>query len=180
MNDNRSRERFLGFLGEEIERRAPGDEQAVLKAFAAEVIGAMDFEDVRDRRPADVCATILHAWQYLQQHDPAAPKISLFNPRFEQHGWSSRHTAVLVLTHGIPFVSESLRLELNRRGIVIHMLVSSDLTVQRDEAHALRHVYPATVPRTASGAPARRWCTWRSRASAIPRCWRRSSRASPP
>ncbi|MBK6277612.1 MAG: NAD-glutamate dehydrogenase [Gammaproteobacteria bacterium] len=146
MNDNRSRERFLGFLGEEIERRAPGDEQAVLKAFAAEVIGAMDFEDVRDRRPADVCATILHAWQYLQQHDPAAPKISLFNPRFEQHGWSSRHTAVLVLTQGIPFVSESLRLELNRRGIVIHMLVSSDLTVQRDEAHALRHVYPATVP----------------------------------
>ncbi len=146
MNDSRSRERFLGFLGEEIERRAPGDEQTVLKAFAAEVIAAMDFEDVRDRRPADVCATILHAWQYLQQHDPAAPKISLFNPRFEQHGWSSRHTAVLVLTQGIPFVSESLRLELNRRGIVIHMLVSSDLTVQRDEAHALRHVYPATVP----------------------------------
>ena len=109
MNDSRSKERFLGFLNEEIHRRAPGADGPVLKAFAAEVIGAIDFEDVRDRRPADVCATILHAWQYLQEHDPAGPKISLFNPRFEQHGWTSRHTAVLVLTHGIPFVAESLR-----------------------------------------------------------------------
>ncbi len=150
MNDSRSKERFLGFLNEEIHRRAPQGEAAVLKAFAAEVIGAMDFEDVRDRRPADVCATILYAWRYLQQYDPAGPKISLFNPRFEQHGWTSRHTAVLVLTHGIPFVSESLRLELNRRGIVIHMLVSSDLTVQRDAAHELRHDLPG------DGAPGRR------------------------
>ena len=146
MNDSRSKERFLGFLNEEIDRRAPGVEEPVLKAFAAEVIGTMDFEDIRDRRPAEVWATIHYAWQYLQEYDPAGSKISLFNPRFEEHGWSSRHTAVLVLTHGIPFVSESLRLELNRRGIVIHMLVSSDLTVQRDAAHALRHVYPATVP----------------------------------
>ena len=146
MNDSRSKERFLGFLNEEIHRRAPGPDGPVLKAFAAEVIGAMDFEDVRDRRPADVCATILYAWQYLQEHDPAGPKISLFNPRFEQHGWTSRHTAVLVLTHGIPFVAESLRLELSRRGIVIHMLVSSDLCVERGAAHELRHIYPATVP----------------------------------
>ncbi|MBP6381096.1 MAG: NAD-glutamate dehydrogenase, partial [Pseudomonadales bacterium] len=146
MNDSRSKERFLGFLNEEIHRRAPQGEAAVLKAFAAEVIGAMDFEDVRDRRPADVWASIHYAWRYLQQYDPAGSKISLFNPRFEQHGWTSRHTAVLVLTHGIPFVSESLRLELNRRGIVIHMLVSSDLTVQRDAGHELRQIYPATVP----------------------------------
>ncbi len=145
MNDSRGKERFLGFLNEEIGRFAPGRDEQVLKAFAAEVIGAMDFEDVRERRPAEVWATIHHAWRYLQQYDASGAKISVFNPRFEQHGWSSRHTAVLVLTQGIPFVSESLRLELNRRGIVIHVLVSSDLTVQREADGELRHVFPATV-----------------------------------
>ena len=145
MNDSRGKERFLGFLNEEIGRFAPGRDEPVLKAFAAEVIGAMDFEDIRERRPAEVWATIHHAWRHLQQYDACGAKISVFNPRFEQHGWSSRHTAVLVLTQGIPFVSESLRLELNRRGIVIHVLVSSDLTVQREADGELRHVFPATV-----------------------------------
>jgi glutamate dehydrogenase len=145
MNDTRSKERYLGFITGEIDRRAGGREQPVLKAFAAEVLRGMDFEDLRDRNPADVCGTITWVWDFLQHWDRREPKIALFNPVFEQHGWSSRHTSILVLTDGMPFVAESLRLELTRRGIVIHMLASSDLTVQREDGATLRHLWQATV-----------------------------------
>ncbi len=146
MSDSKSKERFLGFLEEEIDRRSPGKDHPVLKGFAAEVLAGMDFEDVRERKPVDVYGTIHYAWQYLQDYDRRAPKIRIFNPSFEQFGWSSRHTAIMVLTDGMPFVAESLRLELNRRNIVIHMLISSDLTVQRDSDNELLYLYPATVP----------------------------------
>src|SRR5262245_26291899 len=145
MNDSKSRERLLGFITSEIDRRSGGREQPMLKAFAAEVLRGMDFEDLRERKPADVCGTIMWVWGFLQQWDRQAPKIALFNPTFEQHGWTARHTSIVVLTDGMPFVAESLRLELNRRNIVIHMQMSSDLTVQRDEHDHLRHLWQATV-----------------------------------
>ncbi len=150
MSDNGSRDRFLALVEAEIGRRG----SAVPRAFAAEVIGTIDFEDIRDRRPADVCATIEHAWRWLQSYDHRGPKLAVFNPRSEEHGWTSRHTVVMVLTEGVPFVSESLRMELNRRNLVIHVLVSSDLTVERDANHALARMFPATV--AADGARRRR------------------------
>ena len=65
MNENKSRERFLGFLNDEIDRRAPPSDHAILKAFAIEVLGGVDFEDMRTRNPADVFGTIYYAWQYF-------------------------------------------------------------------------------------------------------------------
>lgn len=154
MNDSAGRERFLVSIDELIDRSATVNGVASLKAFAAEVIGNIDFEDIRDRNPQDVFAAIDYAWRYLQHYDHAGPKLAVFDPRSEEHGWTSRHTAVLVLTEGIPFVSESLRLELNRRNIVIHVLLSSDLTVERDTNHRLQRMLPATV--TADGVCRRR------------------------
>jgi len=152
MSDGRSKERFLGLLNEEIARQFPGAGEPVLKAFAAEVLDAMDFEDVRERRPAEVCAAIHCAWRHLQQREPTGPKIRLFNPRSEQDGWSSPHTVVLVLTEGIPFVSESIRLELTRRNLVIHTLVSADFSVERDHAHTLRRIHPGAARAVREGS----------------------------
>jgi glutamate dehydrogenase len=146
MNDSTSRERYLQFLAEEIDRRAPEKQAGTLKAFAAEVLAGVDFEDLRDRDPADLYGTIFYAWQFLQEYDGTGPKVSLFNPNFEQHGWQSRHTAILVLTDGIPFAAESVRLEINRRNITIHRFFSTDLVVQRDARHGVKHLYPATIP----------------------------------
>ncbi|MFM7273802.1 MAG: hypothetical protein ACKO4A_08095, partial [Gammaproteobacteria bacterium] len=146
MSDHDSRERFLALLLEELDRRLGGRDPAALRAFATEVLAGMDSEDLRGRRPADVFGAIACVWDALQQREGEASAVRVFNPGFEQHGWSSRHTVVIVLTDGIPFVSESLRLELTRRGLVLHILQSSDLTVQRDATGRLEHLYPATVP----------------------------------
>ena len=145
MTDPDGRERFLDLIEGEIDRRVASTEVVMLKAFTREVMGAIDFEDIRDRQPNEVFAAIDHAWRYLQHYDHAGPKLSVFNPSGEEHGWTSRHTVVLVLTEGVPFVSESLRMELNRRNIMIHVLVSSDLTIERDRNHCLQRMFPATV-----------------------------------
>jgi glutamate dehydrogenase len=146
MSDHDSKERFLPLLLEEVDRRIGDRNPAALKAFATDVLDGMDVEDLRGRQPADVFGAIACVWDALQHREGNASKVQVFNPGFEQHGWGSRHTAIIVLTDGIPFVSESLRLELTRRGLVLHILQSSDITVLRDEAGNLEHLYPASVP----------------------------------
>ena len=138
-------ERFLAEVDAEIDRRDAVPEVALLKAFVTEVMTTIDFEDIRDRSPAEVLASIENAWRHLQEYDRSRPKISVFNPTVEEHGWASPHTVVMVLAEGVPFVSESLRMELNRRNMVIHVLVSSDLIVRRDAQHRLQRLLPSSV-----------------------------------
>ncbi len=148
MTDFGSKDRFLSQLLREFDRQPPMPGSGGLRSFAADVLAGMDAEDLTDRRPADVCAIITHVWRFLQQRSPGDTGVRVFNPAVATHGWAATHTSVLVLTDGIPFVAESLRLELDRRRHRIHLLVSSDITSERDDANSLRRVFPASVSGT--------------------------------
>ncbi len=150
MTDSASKDRYLGLLLREFDRHHASHDPAALRAFAADVLDGMDIEDLEARRPSDVRAVICFVWQYLQRREPGSPGVLVFNPEPVTHGWNSAHTSVLVLTDGMPFVAESLRLELDRRKHRIHLLTSSDLMVERDEAHVLCRVFPASVPASGS------------------------------
>ena len=43
-------------------------------------------------------------------------------PRFDVHGWSSKHAAVQVVIDDMPFVVDSVRTAITRRGLGIHVL----------------------------------------------------------
>lgn len=144
MNDDVGRRHFLALIDAEMDRYDPLTEAMARRAFAAGVMNTVDFEDIRDRRPADVAAMIGHAWRYLQVFDHRAPKLAVFNPQREEHGWTSQHTVVLLLADGIPFLAESLRNELNRRELAVHMQIGSDLDAERDADHVLQRVVAAT------------------------------------
>ena len=146
MTEITGKERYSALVLREFDRQPDPDGGAGVQAFASDVLAGMDIEDLELRRPADVCAIIRHVWRFLQYRDPGSTRVSVFNPVVAEQGWLSAHTSVLVLSDGIPFLAESLRLELDRRRHRIHLLVSSDLTVERDLGHAIRRVLPASVP----------------------------------
>jgi glutamate dehydrogenase len=146
MSDTSGKDRYLARLLNEFDRHSGGPDTAELRGFANDVLAGIDIEDLEGRRPADVRAVIGFVWQFLQHRAPDSRGVVVFNPVVASHGWTATHTSVLVLTDGMPFVAESLRLELDRRRHRIHLLTSSDLTVERDDDHVLCRVFPASVP----------------------------------
>ena len=42
--------------------------------------------------------------------------MRVYNPQFEEHGWQSTHTAVEIVTDDMPFLIDSVSMELNRAG----------------------------------------------------------------
>ncbi|WP_249977076.1 NAD-glutamate dehydrogenase [Vreelandella olivaria] len=139
-----SRQDLLKQLQERMEARLEPARAAEIEAFARHFYATVPLEDLVDRRLDDLYGATLSIWQFLQHHDPQSPKIRVFNPDFEEHGWQSTHTFVAVLHEDMPFLVDSVRIELNRRGLTVHAIQNAVFTVERDGQHQLQQL---TAPR---------------------------------
>ena len=110
--------------------------------FAEQFFGIIALDELTQRRLSDLVGCTLSAWRLLESFDAARPQVRVFNPDYEKHGWQSTHTAVEVLHPDIPFLVDSVRMELNRRGHSIHTLQNSVISVRRDKQGVLQEVLP--------------------------------------
>jgi glutamate dehydrogenase len=62
--------------------------------------------------------------------------VRVFNPQFEIEGWQSTHTAVQIVTDDMPFLTDSIGMELNRHGLGIPSIIHPVITVRRDEHYS--------------------------------------------
>jgi len=110
--------------------------------FAGQFFAIVAAEELGQRRLADWVGCTLSAFRLLAQFEAKTPQIQVFNPDYEKHGWQSTHTAIYVLHPNLPFLVDSVRMEVNRRGHSIHTLQSSVLSVRRDASGKLLEVLP--------------------------------------
>ena len=99
--------------------------------FAEQFFGIISLDELTQRRLSDLAGCTLSAWRIIERFDPQHPEVRVYNPDYERHGWQSTHTAVEVLHHDLPFLVDSVRTELNRRGYSIHTLQTTVLSVRR-------------------------------------------------
>ncbi|CAD5109793.1 NAD-glutamate dehydrogenase [Zestomonas carbonaria] len=119
-------------------------EQALpqVNLFAEQFFGIVALDELTQRRLSDLVGCTLAAWRLLERFDPAQPLVQVFNPDYEKHGWQSTHTAIQVLHPDIPFLVDSVRIEVNRRGHSIHTLQSSVLSVRRNKKGEVLEILP--------------------------------------
>ncbi|PTL93718.1 NAD-glutamate dehydrogenase [Halomonas litopenaei] len=135
-----SREDLLKQLEEKLEGRLDQEKAGLVGDFARHFYSTVPLEDLSERRLDDLYGATLSVWHFLQQFDPASPKVKVMNPDFEEHGWQSTHTFVAVLHEDMPFLVDSVRIELNRRGMTVHAIHNSVLSVARDKQHRVERV----------------------------------------
>jgi glutamate dehydrogenase len=110
--------------------------------FAEQFFGIISLDELTQRRLSDLAGCTLSAWRLLARFEHAQPQVRVYNPDYERHGWQSTHTAVEVLHHDLPFLVDSVRTELNRRGYSIHTLQTTVLSVRRGPQGELLEVLP--------------------------------------
>jgi glutamate dehydrogenase len=107
-------------------------------------------EDLADRSPLDVYGLALAHFNLARLRPPGTTKVRVYNPEFEEHGWQSTHTAVEVVTDDMPFLTDSVTAELNRRGFGVHVVIHPVMSMRRDDAGRLTDVL-AAQPTSADG-----------------------------
>src|SRR5829696_8097754 len=112
------------------------------EAFARQLYRWVAVEDVAERDPLDLYGLALGHFNFARERPPGTPKVRVYNPHFEEHGWQSTHTAVEIVTDDMPFLIDSVSMELNRRGFGVHLIIHPVLTVRRDGSGELLEILP--------------------------------------
>ncbi|WP_110666058.1 NAD-glutamate dehydrogenase [Salinicola halophilus] len=131
---------FLEQLREKLAQRLPEEKVNRITAFAEDLYATAPFEEAAERQLEDVYGATLAAWHFMRTFDPTDAKVRIFNPNFEEHGWQSPHTVVAVLHEDMPFLVDSVRMELNRRGLTLHAIHNAVLAVARDARHHVERI----------------------------------------
>ena len=53
----------------------------------------------------------------------ATPACASFNPTIEEHGWQSTHTIIEIVNDDMPFLVDSVTMEVNRHGLTLHLII---------------------------------------------------------
>ena len=98
--------------------------------------------DLEDRSPIDAYGAALSHWSFAGRREPGEWKIRIYNPHFEEHGWQSTHTVIEMVNDDMPFLVDSARMEINRQGYAIHMILHPVMNVRRDAEGRLLEILP--------------------------------------
>ncbi len=108
---------------ERVRERVAPEEVAEAEAFVRSYYRRAPAADLNGREPVDLYGAALAHWTFGRDRDGSEPRVRVYNPTFEQHGWQSPHTAIEIVSDDMPFLVDSVSMELSRRELGIHVLV---------------------------------------------------------
>ena len=120
----------------------PANERAAAKAFAASYYREMDPEDFATRDAAAWCELALNHLRFGQEFQTGAAKMRIFSPKTEEHGWTSSTTVIEFINDDMPFLVDSIAIEINRQGIATHFVIHPLFDASRDHHGQLTQLAP--------------------------------------
>ncbi|MGH8728036.1 MAG: NAD-glutamate dehydrogenase [Burkholderiales bacterium] len=125
-----------------VHERLPAEQVALAEVFVREYFKEVDAEDLREREVFDLYGAALSHLNFARRFQSGAPKLRVYNPRLEEHGWQSTHTIVEILNDDMPFLVDSITMEVNRQGLTLHLIIHPVMEVKRDAEGAISEFKP--------------------------------------
>ena len=119
-------------LVERLAEALPKNQGKAVSDFSQLYYSATPAQELDSRKIDDLYGATLACWSFIQ-NCKGEGKIRAFNPDFEEHGWQSTHTIIEIIHKDIPFLVDSVRMELNRREMSIHFINHAVLPVSRNK-----------------------------------------------
>ncbi len=128
---NKTNEKVLEHLTLFIQDRLNHDQAVVLTHFARLYYQSVNFEDNERLAIEDLYGALLAHWNLLLEFDGRF-RIQVYNPTLEEHAWQSKHTIVQIVIRDMPFLLQSVCMEVNRLGYTNHLVIHPVITVNRN------------------------------------------------
>ncbi|SAL12580.1 NAD-glutamate dehydrogenase [Caballeronia telluris] len=135
-------ERLLDDVVEFARGRLPQETFAVIEPFLRGYYELVDVEDIQSRDIADLYGAAMAHWQTAQKFVTGREVLRVYNPNLEQHGWHSDHTVVEIVNDDMPFLVDSVTMEINRLGLSLHSAIHPVFRVWRGKSGAIERIGP--------------------------------------
>jgi len=124
--------RLLADLMQFAQGRLPGDMFARAEPFLRHYYDLADADDLLQREVADLYGAVMAHWQTAQRFVSGSARLRVYNPNLEQHGWHSDHSVVEIVNDDMPFLVDSVTMEINRLGLALHSAIHPVFRVWRE------------------------------------------------
>ncbi|MGH2524580.1 MAG: NAD-glutamate dehydrogenase, partial [Anaerolineales bacterium] len=126
---------LIGQVAELIRAKLPPEQAGAAAAFAQQYYGEVAPEDLAERPLADLYGAALSHWHFARTFAGGKPKLRVYNPQLEEHGWQSTHTVIEIVNDDMPFLIDSIIMEVNRQGLTLHLVIHPVMKIRRDAEH---------------------------------------------
>ena len=130
-NDQDSRVQGLEEILKLVRAKVAPEKRSLLERFVQQYFSQLDPEDLAERQPADLYGAALSHWNFARKRDPGSVRLRVFNPSIEEHGWQSTHTIIEIANDDMPFLVDSVTMEVNRHGLTLHLIMHPIIAVKR-------------------------------------------------
>jgi glutamate dehydrogenase len=131
---------------ERVRERLPGSVAGACESFVRQYYHWVPSEDLTDRNALDLYGAAVAQWNLAQRRAPGEAKVHVYNPEFDQYGWQSTHTVIEIVGDDMPFIVDSVTMELARQGYTIDLVLHPVIRVRRDEQGELIEVLEPGTP----------------------------------
>ncbi len=120
-----------------------GPQKGVCAEFARRYLARVDPGELAGRGTQDLYGAVVSHWHLGTVRPSGRPVVAVYNPDVDQHGWQSPHSVVDVVADDMPFLVNSITMELSRHGLGIHVVLHPVMGVRRDSEGRLFGVAPS-------------------------------------
>ncbi|MFP5219371.1 MAG: NAD-glutamate dehydrogenase [Actinomycetes bacterium] len=128
----RARRELVDAVQQHATERLTEDSPPLFSTFVRQYYDQVGLDDLRARSVHQLYGIALSHLALGRQRTPGEPLVRLWCPDVEEHGFASPHTIVDIVTDDMPFLVSSVRMELARHGLGLHLSVHPVLAVRRD------------------------------------------------
>ncbi len=142
-----ARHRVLEEVVQMVSEKVLAGQQETLTAFVRRYYGQVATEDLLERGVADLYGAALTHFDFGRRRLPGNTKVRVFNPTLAEHGWQSSHTVVEIVNDDMPFLVDSVTMEINRHGLSLHLFVHPLIPIRRSADGTLEAVEQKATPK---------------------------------
>ena len=122
----------MGEVVKLVHDKVAPEQRETLAEFVRQYFGQVDPEEMAERQVADLYGAALSHWSFARRREPGRARVRVFNPTIADHGWQSTHTIIEIVNDDMPFLVDSVTMEVNRNGLTLHLIIHPLLAVKRD------------------------------------------------
>jgi glutamate dehydrogenase len=133
----KSKAELVDQVVERVRLRVDGKGSERAERFVRQFYANVPPGDILGDVPDNLAGAALALWEHAQERVPGRPKVRVYTPRIEEHGWESSHSVVEIVNDDMPFLVDSVSAELRRLDAEVELLVHPIVHVERDAAGRL-------------------------------------------
>jgi glutamate dehydrogenase len=116
--------------------------KTLAETFIRRYYRQVDPEDLSERSISNLCGAALAHLNLIKEFKSGTPKIRVYNPQTSKDGWESTHTAIDIINDDMPFLVDSVTMEVNRQGLTLHLIIHPVIKTKRDANGHLHEILP--------------------------------------